>query len=141
MEYELIKYSVFISFTVTGRCIPFRTFLWIIFIILSISTCFSKNFYTNLLVLTRLANSCASWKYDLSGLWYVSDITPSWNSEFSSKSILISGSKSDKFLGTYGMGNSVGLRGGSVNWICVHRNFPTYILYGFSFVKGQLAAV
>ena len=77
LKYGLIKYPTYISFTVTSKCIPLRTFLCTIFNILSISACFSKNFCTSLPVLIRLSNSCGSWKYDLSGLWYVSEITPS----------------------------------------------------------------
>ena len=41
--------------------------------------------------LTTPCNSQGFWKNDLSDLWYVSEITPSWNGEISSKSILISG--------------------------------------------------
>ena len=52
--------------------------------------CFSKKFCTSLPIFTRFSNSFGSVKYDLSGLWYVLDIIPSWYSEFSlnSKSIL-----------------------------------------------------
>ena len=71
------------SFTVTGKCVPFRTFLCIIFNILSISAYFGKNFCTSLPVLIKLSNSCGSWKYELSGLRYISEITPSCNGEFS----------------------------------------------------------
>ena len=55
------------------------------------SVCFSKNFCTRLPVFTRFSNSLGSWKYDLSGFWYVSDIIPSWCSEFSSNSKTIPG--------------------------------------------------
>ena len=54
------------------------------------SACLGKNFCTSLHVLIRLPNSQGSWKNDLSGLWYVSDIALSWNGEFSSKSVLSS---------------------------------------------------
>ena len=49
-------------FQVTGRCIPLRTFHWIIFNILSMSACFDKNFYTSLPVLIRLSNSGGSYQ-------------------------------------------------------------------------------
>ena len=58
---------------------------------MSISACLGKTFCTSLPVLTRPSNSWGSWKIDLSGLWNVSDITPSWNGEFSSKSTSGSG--------------------------------------------------
>ena len=92
LKYELTRYPACISFTVKGNCVPLRTFLWIIFNILSISACFSKNFCMSLPVLIRPSNAWGSWKYDLSGLWYLSDIIPSWNGEFASKSVFISGS-------------------------------------------------
>ena len=40
---------------------------------------------------TRFSNSFGSWKYDLSDLWHVSDIIPSWYSEISSNSKSILG--------------------------------------------------
>ena len=89
-RYGLIKYPTWISFTVTGIRVSFRTFLCIIFNILSISTCFGKNFCTNLLLLIRPCNSGGSWKYDLLGLWNISDITPFLYGKFSSKSMLMS---------------------------------------------------
>ena len=89
LKYGLIKQPACIPFTAIGKCIPLRTFLWIIFNILS--ACFSKNFCTSLPVLIRLSNSCGSWKYDLSSLWYVSEIMPSWNGEFSLKSVFSPG--------------------------------------------------
>ena len=66
LKYELIKYPTCISFTSTGKCFLFRSFLCIIFNILSISAFFDKDFCTNLPVLTRPCNSGGSWKYDLS---------------------------------------------------------------------------
>ena len=89
LKYGLIKYPSCISFTVAGKCIPLRTFLWIIFNILLKWACRSKKFSTSLPVLSRLFNSCCSWKCALSGLWYVSEITPYWNGEFSSKLIVL----------------------------------------------------
>ena len=56
LKYGLIKYPACISFTVTGKCVLFGTFLYIIFNILSISVCFGKNLCTNLPVLTRPCN-------------------------------------------------------------------------------------
>ena len=90
LKYELTRYPACISFKVTDKCVPLRTFLWIIFNILSISACFS------LPVLFRCYKSWGSWKYDLPDLWYISDITPSWNPEFSLISVFISGSMSNK---------------------------------------------
>ena len=126
-KYELIKYPVCISFTVTGKCIPLRTFLCIIFNILLISVCFSKNFCISMPVLIRVSNSSDSWKYDLSGLWYVSEITPSWHGELSLKSVFSSGSMSDKLQGISGT-DFYWFRRGSINWIWIDENFPTYIL-------------
>ena len=78
LKYGLIRYSACISFTVTGKCVPFGAFVHIIFFnILSISAYFGKHFCTNLTVFTRPSNFVGSWKYDLSGLWYVSVVTPS----------------------------------------------------------------
>ena len=112
LKYETTRYPACISFTVTGQCFPLRTFLWIIFNILSVSSCFCKNFCTGLPVLIRPPNSWGSWKYHLSGLWYISDITLSLNGEFSSNSIFSSGSISDKPPGISGIDVSIGLRGG-----------------------------
>ena len=77
LKYGLTKYPACISFIVAGKCVPLSTFLCITFNILLISVCLGKNFYTRLPVLTRPANSQGSWKNDLLGLWYVSEITPS----------------------------------------------------------------
>ena len=85
LKYGLIKYPACIAFTVTGKCVPF---LCIIFNMLSISACFGKNLCANLPVLTRPCNSVGPWEYDLSGLWYISAITPSWYGGFSSKYVL-----------------------------------------------------
>ena len=87
----MIKYLACISFIMTCKCVPLSTFLCITFKILSISACFGKHFCTRLPVLIKPSNSQGSWKKDLSGLWYASEIMPSWNRGFSSKSILISG--------------------------------------------------
>ena len=83
-----------------------------IFNILLIPAFFSKNFCMSLPLLIRPSNSWGSWKCDLSGLWYVSEITPSWNGELSSKSIFSSGSMSDKLPGISGIGVFTGLGGG-----------------------------
>ena len=92
LKYGLIKYPTCISFTATGKCVPLHTFLCIIsFKVLSISACFCRNICTRLPVLIKPSNSQGSWKNDLSGLWYILEIMPSLNGEFSSKSILISG--------------------------------------------------
>ena len=48
-------------------------------------------FCTRLPLLTKPSNCWGSWMNDLSSLWYISEIMPSWNREFSSKLILISG--------------------------------------------------
>ena len=55
------------------------------------SVCFIKNFCVSLHVFTKFSNSFGYWKYNLSGLWYVSDIIPSWYGEFSSNSKSILG--------------------------------------------------
>ena len=55
------------------------------------SAYFGKNFCTSLPVFTRFPNFFGSWKYDLSGLWYVCDIIPSWYGDFSSNSKSIFG--------------------------------------------------
>ena len=68
LKYGLFKYPTHISFIVTGRWVPFNTFLYMIFKILSISVCFGKYFCTILSVLTKSANSGGSTSCDLSGL-------------------------------------------------------------------------
>ena len=45
LKYGLVKYPAWISFTLTGKCVPFNTFLCIISKSLSISVCFGKKFY------------------------------------------------------------------------------------------------
>ena len=55
------------------------------------SACFSKNSCPSLPLFTRFSNSLGSWKYDLSGLWYISDIIASWYGEFSSNSKSVPG--------------------------------------------------
>ena len=77
LMYWMTRYPVCIYFIATGKCVPLSTFLCIIFNILLISACFSKNFCTKLPVLTRFSNSQGSCKNDLLSLWYVSEITPS----------------------------------------------------------------
>ena len=91
LKYGLFKYHVCISFIATGRWVPLSNFLCITFKILSLSACFGNNFCARLPVLTKPSHSQGPWKNDLSGLWYTSEILPSWNGEFFSKSILISG--------------------------------------------------
>ena len=111
MKCALTKYPACISFMVTDIWVPLNTFLCIIFNTLSISACFSKNFCTSLPVLIRFSNSWGSVKYDLSGYWYVSEITPSWNGELSSKSVFSSGSMVNRLLEISGIGNFSGLGG------------------------------
>ena len=77
---------------------------------------FGKTFCTSLPVLTRPCKYGGFWKYHSSGLLYISDITPSWYGEFSSKSVLMSWSnalmsKSVSFLGITCNGISAGLGG------------------------------
>ena len=45
LKYGPIKYPAHISFTVTGKCVPFRTYLCIIFNIFSILAFFGNNLY------------------------------------------------------------------------------------------------
>ena len=68
LKYGLVTYPTCISFMVTGRCVPFNTFLCMIFKILSISICFGKYFCTKLLVLTKSAYPGDPSTLDLSGL-------------------------------------------------------------------------
>ena len=72
LKYGLIKYPACISYTVTGKCVLFFILLLIFYLYQPVLV---KNICTNLPVLTRPCNSGGSWKYDLSGLCYVSDIT------------------------------------------------------------------
>ena len=60
LKYGLFKYPAYISFIVTWRCLPFNTFLSMIFKFLSMSVCFGKFFCTRLLVLIKSANSGGS---------------------------------------------------------------------------------
>ena len=76
LKYGLFRYPTCISFTVTGRCLPFNSFLCIIFKILSISVYFSKYFWTTLLVLIKTACSGCSNNWDLSSLWYILILYP-----------------------------------------------------------------
>ena len=101
LKYGLSRYSACISFMVTGRWVPFNTFLCIIFKILSTSVCFGKYFWTILLVLIKSASSGGSSNWDLSGLWYISDIMPSWYEEFSSKSLISKSKSKFIFLSSY----------------------------------------
>ena len=60
LKYGLNKYPVCISITVTGKCVHCRTFLCVIFMILSISAYCGKNICTNLPVRIRPCNSGVS---------------------------------------------------------------------------------
>ena len=77
LKYELCKYPACISLISTGKWMPFSTFLWIIFNILSISVCYGKYLWIKFPLFIRSPNSLGSWKNDLSGLWNVSDMMPS----------------------------------------------------------------
>ena len=77
--------------TSMGKCVPFNTFLCITCSILSMPICFGKYLWTKFPLFMRSPNFLESWKNDLSSLWNVSDMMPSWNGEFSSKSKLILG--------------------------------------------------
>ena len=46
LKYGLLKYPTWTSFSVTGKCIPFNTFLCIIFNVLSKSSCLGKHLCT-----------------------------------------------------------------------------------------------
>ena len=70
---------------------PLSTFLWIICKILSISVSLGKNLCIKFPLSIRSLSSFRFWKNNLSGLWIVSDMMPSWNGEFSSKPRLILG--------------------------------------------------
>ena len=61
---------------------------------------------------TRFSNSFGSLKYDLYGLWYVSEIIPYWYGEFSLNSKSILGFTSVLFSILADHKFSVGLRGG-----------------------------
>ena len=125
-----------LSFTVTGKCIPLRTFLCIIFNILSISACFGKNFCTSLPVLIRLSNSCASWIYDSSGLLHVSEIACSWNGEFSSNWYSYLCQCLIRFW-NLGYRCFYWFRRGSISWIRVNGELPANILYSPSFYNSR----
>ena len=60
LQCGLFKYPTCISFMVSGRGVPFNTFLCMIFKMLSMSVCFGKYFCTRLLVLIKSANSGGS---------------------------------------------------------------------------------
>ena len=79
-----------ISLISTGKCMPLGTFLWITFRILSISVVLAKTFVLNYWYLSDHLILEVLEKNVLSSLSYASDITPSWNGDFSSKSRLIS---------------------------------------------------
>ena len=61
LKYGLVKYPVYISFTVTGKCVSLRTFIWIIFNFFIYISLLWLNICTTLPVLIRLGNSCGSW--------------------------------------------------------------------------------
>ena len=112
LKKELTRYPAYISFIITGKCVPFSTSHWIIFNILSISVCFGKHFCTVYSLFTKLFNSFSSWKYDLSGLWYASDIIPSWYWEIFLNSMSILGLVSALLSNFCGHKFSGGLGGG-----------------------------
>ena len=60
-------------------------------------------------VLIRPSNSWGLWKYNLFGLWYVSDITPSCNGELPSKLVFRSESIANMLPGFSGTGLFTGL--------------------------------
>ena len=49
-----------------------------LFLIFYMLACFSKTFCTSLPIFTRFSTYFGSWNNDLSDLWYVLDIIPSW---------------------------------------------------------------
>ena len=63
-------------------------------------------------VLIRPSNSWGLLKYNLSGLWYISDITPSCNGELPSKLVFSSESISNMFPGISGTESFTSLGGG-----------------------------
>ena len=71
LKYELCKYPACISFILTGKWVPFNTFLWITSNILSISVCFGRYLWIKFSLFMRFPNSFSSWKNDLSSLWNV----------------------------------------------------------------------
>ena len=101
------------------------TFLWIMSKIWSMSVCLGKNLCTKFPLSVRSSSSFGFWKNDLSSLWNVSDMMPSWNGEFSSKSTLILG----LFLLLFVFCNVEGLRSGSqcVEHL-VRRDYYYYLL-------------
>ena len=85
LKYELCKYPVCISFISTGKWVPFNTFLRILFNILSMSV-LASIYELNSLCLWGSQILLVLGKNDLSSLWNVLDMMPSWNGEFSSES-------------------------------------------------------
>ena len=65
---------------------PFSGSLWVLHLYLPV---FGKNFWIKFLMFMRSFNSFGSWNNDFSRI--ISEIMPSWNGKFSSKSKLISG--------------------------------------------------
>ena len=81
-----------LSETVTGRCVPFNTFLHIILDILSMSACLGKYLCTKFLLLTCVCNTGDYCRYFFLGLSYISWMILSCWGAFSSKSTFRSGS-------------------------------------------------
>ena len=89
-----------------------------------ISLLWQKNLCNSLPVSTWLCSSGGSWKYDFSDIWYISDVTPSWLGEYSSKSMLMSCSnESDVFSGNYVCGCLSWFGWGPVNQISTNCFF------------------
>ena len=70
LKYGLFKYTTWISFMVKGKCIPFNTYLCIIFNILSKSACLGKNLCTKFLLSTCVHTLGDSYRYSFPDLSY-----------------------------------------------------------------------
>ena len=103
LKYGLTKYPAWISFTVTGKFVPFYTSLCTVFNILSTSACLGKYLSTKFLQLTCPCNFCDSYRYSFPGLLYNSWMIPSCCLTFSSKSILRSCSIASTSTGSSSM--------------------------------------
>ena len=115
LKYGLIKYPACISFTVTGKCVPFRAFLFIIFNFYLYQPVFVKTFALICLYSLDLAILVVPQNmiYLSFGIFLISHLLDMENSKpmlmsWSNASI----SNSRIFIGVNCVGISVGLGGG-----------------------------
>ena len=111
LKYGLIRYPACTSFTVTGKCVSFITFLCIILIFCLYQPVLVRTFaliclYSLDFPILAVPGNMTYWGI---GTFLISNLL---EMGFSSKSVLISVSKSVSFLGISCKGVSVGLREG-----------------------------